>query len=203
MVTRKATPSGPSSGRRAAVSSGPDTSLAAENRKGGPPPPEGDEAVTRVELARRTGLATRTIGDHAAKGHLVNWGEKYLLWASIQSLIAYQAEALAGRAGEGQQARARLTMAKARTAELELARLEETLIDAEETRRWVEGMCLRVRNRILYVPKRLPMVLPHLTRADLAVIDAELREALTELGEGRADPDLSDTSSTEEPSDGV
>lgn len=194
-MTSTPTPKGPSRQKRSAGGSGPDVSLAAENDEGSPPPPDRDEAVTRVELARRLGLSTRTIGDHAAKGRLVKRGDRYLLWASIQSLIAYQAEALAGRDGEGQRARARLAMAKARTAELELARLEETLIDAEETRRWVEGMSLRVRNRILYVPKRLPMALSHLTRADLAVIDRELREALTELGEGRADPDAEETDS--------
>lgn len=192
MSTRQP-PSGPSGRPRAAGSSGPDSSLAAETREGGLHDTEDEEPVTREELARLLGLSTRTISSHAAKGHLVKRGDRYLPWASARALIAYQAEALAGRAGEGQEARARLVMAKAKTAELELARLEETLIDAEETRRWVEGMCLTVRNRILYVPKRLPMVLGHLTRADLAAIDAELREALTELGEGRADPDLEES----------
>lgn len=195
-MSRTRPPKGPSRRGTRGGSSGPDGGPAAENFEGGPPPPDGDEAVTRVELARRLGLSTRTVGDHAAKGHLVKQGDRYLAWASARSLIAYQAKALAGRAGDGQEARARLAMAKAKIAELELAEREGRMADVVEMGHAVTGMIVRVRNRILYVPKRLPMALPHLTREDLAVIDRELRDALTELGEGRATP-------TEETNDGV
>lgn len=192
-MTREPHLSGPSQRQRAGGNSGPDTSLAAETREGGPPYDE-DETVTRVELARRLGLSTRTIGDHAAKGRLVKRGDRYLLWPSIQRLFAYQAEALAGRAGEGQEGRARLVMAKAKKAELELAEMEGRLVDAEETAQAWYGLAVQARNGILYVPKRLPMLLPHLTRADIAVIDRELREALTKLA---------NTPDTEETKDGA
>lgn len=143
-----------------------------------------DETVTRAELARRLGLSTRTIGDHAAHGRLVKSGGGYLLWASIRALVAYQAESLAGRTGEVQEARARLELAKARMAELKLAEAEGRMLDAGEVEQTWSGICLQVRNRILAVPKRLPVILGHLTRSDFAAIDRELREALTELGHG-------------------
>ncbi len=132
----------------------------------------------------RLGLSTRTLSSHAAKGHLVKRGDRYLPWASARALIAYQAEALAGRTGEGQEGRARLAMAKAKMAELQLAQLEGRMLDAEEVVQAWKGLALRVRNRILAAAKRAQMRLPHLTRADVAVIEAELREALTDTDSG-------------------
>ena len=142
---------------------------------------DADPIVTRAELARRLGLSTRTIGDHAAHGRLVRQGKGYALFASIRALVAYQSEALAGRNTEVQQARGRLELAKARLAELRLAEEEGRLVDALEMQNLVAGMIVRVRNRILAAPKRVHFRLPHLTRSDIGAFDTELREALTEL----------------------
>lgn len=150
---------------------------------------DADPVVTRAEIARRLGLSTRTIGDHAAHGRLVKAGGGYLLWASVRALVAYQAEALAGRNTEVQQARSRLGLAKARMAELKLAEAEGRLVDAEEVLQAWAGMCLQARNRILAVPKRLGMLLGHLGKMEIGVIDRELREALTELGSGGEETD--------------
>lgn len=86
---------------------------------------------------------------------------------------------------EYQEARTRREQVNARMTELELAEREGRLVDAEVVAQTWSGFGVRVRNRILHAPKRLPMVLGHPTRADMAVIDRELREALTESGEGR------------------
>jgi phage terminase Nu1 subunit (DNA packaging protein) len=148
---------------------------------------DADPIVTRAELARRLGLSTRTIGDHAAHGRLVRSDGGYLLWASIRALVTYQAEALAGRNTEVNQARARLELAKAKMAELKLAEAEGRSLDAEEVlQAWI-GLITRVRNRILQAPKRLQITLGHLTRSDFAAIERELRDALTELGTGNVE----------------
>src|SRR5262245_49240592 len=55
-------------------------------------------------------------------------------------------------------------------------------VDAVE-RRWTT-ITVTVRDRILSVPSRLRLPLPHLTDNDLRTIDAELRRALEELADG-------------------
>ena len=68
-------------------------------------------------------------------------------------------------------------MTKVRRAQGEL--IEAAAVEAE----W-SGVLRTVRVGMLAVPSRAAQRLPHLTAADVAVIDREVRDALTEVGNG-------------------
>lgn len=110
--------------------------------------------------------------------------------ASVQ-LKAQQRQAAAAREpGESLvsplvEASARERSAKAKLAELEYARKAGELVPAAEVEaRWLE-MITRSRTKLLGLPSKAKQSLPHLTAADLKILDRIVREALEELaGEG-------------------
>jgi len=80
--------------------------------------------------------------------------------------------------------RARLAKEQADHAEMKNQMLRRELVKAEEVEREWSGLLRQLRSRILAAPSRIRQALPHLTRADVQTIDAELRRALEELGRG-------------------
>jgi terminase small subunit / prophage DNA-packing protein len=56
------------------------------------------------------------------------------------------------------------------------------LLDAAEVENEWSGVLRTVRAGMLAVPSRVAQRLPHLTAHDVAEIDAEVREVLTEIG---------------------
>jgi phage terminase Nu1 subunit (DNA packaging protein) len=81
--------------------------------------------------------------------------------------------------------RARLAAAQADLAELKAARLRGSLLDAEAVQNEWSAILRTVRAGMLAVPSLVAQRLPHLTAHDFAVIDSEIREVLTEMGEVR------------------
>ena len=79
--------------------------------------------------------------------------------------------------------RARLAKAQADIAELKAARQRGSLLDAEAVETEWSGVLRTVRAGMLAVPSRVAQRLPHLTAHDVSEIDAEVRAALTEIGE--------------------
>jgi phage terminase Nu1 subunit (DNA packaging protein) len=80
--------------------------------------------------------------------------------------------------------RARLASAQASLTEVKLAERRGELLDAAEVERTWGGIVRTIRAGMLAVPSRCGARLPHLTAADVAEIDAEVRAALTETGGG-------------------
>jgi phage terminase Nu1 subunit (DNA packaging protein) len=77
--------------------------------------------------------------------------------------------------------RTRKEAALAQTREIELARLQGTSLEAEQTARAWEADSRRLLAALLAVPSRIRAQLPHLSAHDAQVIDREVRAALTEL----------------------
>lgn len=89
-----------------------------------------------------------------------------------------RAEALA----EASEQRGRLAAAQADLAELKAARLRGELVEASAVEAEWSAILRTVRAGMLAVPSRVAARLPHLSRADVAEIDAEIRAALVEIG---------------------
>jgi phage terminase Nu1 subunit (DNA packaging protein) len=78
--------------------------------------------------------------------------------------------------------RGRLAAAQADIAEQKAARMRgETVLAAAVEAEW-SGILRTVRAGMLAVPSRVAARLPHLTRADVAEIDQEIRAVLGEIG---------------------
>jgi phage terminase Nu1 subunit (DNA packaging protein) len=82
-------------------------------------------------------------------------------------------------------ARGRLASAQARLAETKLNQLSGTLVEAIEVEKVWVGLARQMRAAMLAVAPRAGQRLPNLTKADIAVIDEEIRAALTALGGGK------------------
>jgi phage terminase Nu1 subunit (DNA packaging protein) len=78
--------------------------------------------------------------------------------------------------------RGRLAAAQANLAEIKAAKLRGSLVDAAEVEAAWGGVLRTVRASMLAVPSRCAARLPHLSKHDVAEIDAEIRAALVEIG---------------------
>lgn len=92
--------------------------------------------------------------------------------------ISKRAEALA----EASEQRGRLAAAQADLAELKAARMRGELVEAVAVEAEWSGILRTVRAAMLAVPSRVAARLPHLSKHDVAEIDAEVRAALGEIG---------------------
>ncbi|MGA0564976.1 hypothetical protein ACO2RV_21235 [Ancylobacter sp. VNQ12] len=143
--------------------------------------------MTGDELAGLLGIAPRTIRELAGRGLVVKAGRgRYDVALSIAAYCANLREQAAGRAGDAQ---AGLTSERARQAKeqadnlaLRNAEIRRELVSAKDVAAEWSGILRRLRARILAVPARVNQRLLFLKQHDLAEIDAELRDALTELG---------------------
>jgi hypothetical protein len=86
-----------------------------------------------------------------------------------------------GDGGEFRNAAARERHWKALTAELNYRQRAGELVNAADLQAELAEMFSTVRTRVLGIPSKLKQQLPHLSFADLATIDQEVREALEEL----------------------
>lgn len=88
-------------------------------------------------------------------------------------------------------ARARLAMAQADAAEHKNAvALAQYLPVAEIEKAWGD-LCAMVRSQMLALPSRYASQVSHLTRAEIDLLDDEIRRALTELASGNNVPGVS------------
>lgn len=85
------------------------------------------------------------------------------------------------------EASAREKAAKANLAELEYRRRAGELVQAVAVEARVVELVTQARTKLLGVPAKAKQALPHLSAADVRVLDRLIREALTELAE-RAEP---------------
>jgi phage terminase Nu1 subunit (DNA packaging protein) len=83
---------------------------------------------------------------------------------------------------EASKQRARLAAAQADLNELKAAKMRGELVEAVAVEAEWSGILRTVRAGVLAVSSRIAARLPHLTRTDIAEIDAEVRAALAEVG---------------------
>lgn len=144
------------------------------------------------ELAALIGVSTRTLTDLAKRGHVAKAKRgRYRLAASVTAYCAHLRGVAAGRGGDDQVAtlttqRARLAREMADAAAAKNAVIRGTMVAAAEVERTWSDILRTVRAGVLAVPSRVQQRLPHLGHADVAAIDREVRDALTEIG--RDDP---------------
>src|ERR1700731_2634779 len=147
-------------------------------------------AVTAGELADLLGVSTKTVRELAGRKIAVRAGRgMYDLRASVRGYSNHMRAIATGKAGgeavaaSAAAARARLAGALADKAELANARHRGALVDAEAVQREWSDTFRGVRARMMAVPTRCGARLPHMTAHDIAMIEGEVRDALTAAGE--------------------
>lgn len=142
------------------------------------------EPITARELAALLGVSARTIRELAQEGVVVKTGKgRYALAASVRAYCERQRAAAAGRGGESGVAtltaeRARLAREQADAAAIKNAALRGDLLPAADVAASWRAILTGVRARMLAVPSRIGARAAHLSRADLEIVDSEIRDAL-------------------------
>lgn len=140
--------------------------------------------VTAHELADLLGLTTRTITELAARNIVVRVGPgRYVMRDSIQGYIAYLRNQ-ANADGSLAQRRAEESAQRAKLLRLKVAEAEGALVPSSEVEAEWTGILRGVRARMLAVPSRFASMTPGMTAADVAALEAEVRLALVEAGQG-------------------
>jgi phage terminase Nu1 subunit (DNA packaging protein) len=146
-----------------------------------------DNSATAADLAAFWGISRQAVNALARRGVITRQGRGFRLADSTLRYCAHLRDLATGRGGESAIAsataeRARLLKGQADAVEIKNAALRgETLPAAEVANRWA-SILRRVQVGVLAASSRCAGRLPHLTRHDVAEIDAELRAVLTELG---------------------
>ncbi len=138
-----------------------------------------------VSVARMMTLcacSATTISAWARDGIVVRAGRnQYDLDASIPRIIQHLRSVASGQSGSEdiKAARARLTRAKADTAEIDRDARAGIMVDVATFRtRWGSEMAT-LRQVMLGVPDAMARALPHLTKHDADIMDRTMRDALT------------------------
>lgn len=162
-----------------------ENSLDADFSKGQPLP----VTCSGDELARLFGIGDRHLRALADEGHVVKTGRAtYERDASITRYVTHLRNVAAGRGGDEHVAtltaeRARLAREQADNwARRNAAADRELLPAAQVERRWQEILA-GIRSRLLTVPSRVRQRAPHLSATDVATVDREVRDALTEAAD--------------------
>jgi terminase small subunit / prophage DNA-packing protein len=152
-----------------------------------------DRKVSAQELGGLLGMSARRIGELAERKIVVKTARgKFDLAASVAGYCGHLREVAAGRQGESDTLdlvteRARLARAQAVRVERENHIAEGALCPVSETVRIVASHNLRLRNRLLAIPRVWAMRI-HAAKTPMlveSIVDEAIREALEEL----ADPD--------------
>lgn len=133
------------------------------------------------ELGLLLGVSGRTVRELASRGVIAKAGRgRYSTAEAVRAYAAHLREGAALRGGDDATVAARRREAEARAEKIELqnAQVRRDLVPAAEVERlWTEVLA-DVRARMLAVPARCRSRLGHLTQADGAAIEEEVRDAL-------------------------
>lgn len=147
-----------------------------------------EELLTTSQLLSDLGISRARLSELTASGVIPKASRGFFPRSAIRAYCENLRNVAAGRGGhEGvarlTEERARLAHEQANAAALKNAQARRDLLPADEVSRHWDNMCAAIRSRVLAIPSSLPAALSHLTRADLDVLDHELRNALTELAD--------------------
>lgn len=153
----------------------------------------GDRPVHRIggrDLCDLLEITPATLTGLCKRGLAVKIGhDAYDLTATVTAYIVHLRAAASGRGGEEHSLtlageRVRLARAQADAQEVKNRMIAGELVPAVEVAREWADVLRGVRSQVLAVPSRIRSSLPHLTAQDVAQIDRELRDTLTEMGGG-------------------
>ena len=142
---------------------------------------EGRIGIT--QLATLVGVSENRIRQLCNSGDLERGEDnQFDLRNSVRAYCKTLRDNATGRGGPGLAAeREREARARADKLEMQNAAVRGELIPAAEVEMMWDKVCRLIRARCLAMPARLQQHLAHLTQHDLATIDREIRDALTEL----------------------
>jgi terminase small subunit / prophage DNA-packing protein len=152
-------------------------------------PKRNDDEVSGAELARLWGVSDRTVREVTKAGIAVRVGRgRYARDASTRRYCEHLRKAAAQRGDptsleDLRAAKLRLATEQADKLAIANARERGELLAASEVEREWSDILRMVSAGMLTVPARVGARLPDLGRHDIGVIDEEIRERLTELGE--------------------
>ena len=142
------------------------------------------------------GISERAVRALALKGIVPRTSDGlYPLRASILGYCGHMREKAAGRGADGStngltEQRKRLVREQADKAELQNRATRGELVPAADVEAEWAAIATALRARFLALPSRVHQRLSHLTPAEVAAVDREVRDALTELGGGTLAPDM-------------
>lgn len=147
-----------------------------------------DQRIGITQLSALVGVSENRIRQLCTSGTLERGEDgQFDLRNSVRAYCGTLRDNAMRRGGPGLAAeREREARARADKLEMQNAAVRGGLIPAGEVEAMWDKMCRLIRARCLAMPARLQQHLAHLTPHDLATIDREVRDALTEL----ADDDL-------------
>lgn len=153
-------------------------------------PPQGRKAliVTRHELARLFGVTPDGISRWTADGlpvETIGAGRGNKSTYDLARVIPW---VLQRRGGTLEEARTRLANAQADRVEQELATAAGRLLRADAVGETWRRACILIRTKLLAIPAKLKNRHTELSVQQLADVDEQIREALSELAEAAAAP---------------
>lgn len=152
--------------------------------------------VSGKDLASAFGVTDRSVRDFADRGIITRIGRgKYKLLESIRLYTEHLRGVASGRGGKDgvldlTAERARHAKEQADNLALKNAALRHDLVPVADVEREWMTIGRQIRSGVMAVPSRVRQSLPHLTAFDADVIDREIRNALTDLGEDDSDLEI-------------
>ena len=162
--------------------------MTASASKPAPDPDRPGKPVTATHLGEVVGISDRQVRELGRRGIVPRLPDgKYPIRAAIRAYCAWMREAAAGRGQMGPKSsltaeRLRLVREQADRAALANAQTRGELVPAAAVEAEWAAIATALRARLLALPSRVNQHLPHLTAAEVAMVDREVRDALTELG---------------------
>jgi phage terminase Nu1 subunit (DNA packaging protein) len=147
-------------------------------------------SLRSVQEAISAGRLTRSVKRTEGGRYQIDAGRADLEWAASTYADRVPLSGPAARDAEPadlQRSRSRLEMAKAQLAELDLAERRGEILDAREVEARMVSVFSSCRVKLLGIPSRVRQQDPTLTKGQLALIEATIREGLEDLAGTRDD----------------
>lgn len=162
--------------------------------------------LTKKELATIAGYTYRRLHDidmglpDNGKLFVKGEGGKYDLALFVQRWVQYNVDNETGDDQTLDEVKARHEIVKTRKTELEVARLEGKLVDVYEIRKLWGGVANTVMQNMLRLPSKVSPRLVMLKDAEViaGIIDAEMRDTLTQIADTPLPDEAADTAEDEE-----
>ena len=159
-------------------------------------------SMTKKELATIAGYSYRQLYNidrdmpESAKLFVEGEGGKYDLAVFVQRGVEYNANREKGEAGSLDDAKREHEIVKMRKTELEVARMEGTLVDVDEVRRLWAGIAANVMQKMILLPSKIAPQVVDMGSIQViqGIIDKEVRDVLNEI----ADTPLPETEAEED-----
>lgn len=148
-------------------------------------------AMTKKELANIAGYSYRQLYNidrdlpEGSKLFVESEGGKYDLAVFVQRWVEYNANREKAEAGSLDDAKREHEIVKMRKTELEVAKMEGTLVDVDEVRRLWGGIAANVMQKMILLPSKIAPQVVDMGSIQViqAIVDKEIREVLNEIAD--------------------